>query len=137
MLWQVPEEKFIPMNKTVHIGEQVKQRLYDLRMPVIEFAQKINKSRTVVYHIFRRKSIDAELLKKISETLEYDFFIYYTQYLPDEIKLSKKVEEPEEPAYSEIQKKNYESKIEALTREINYLKEINEMLREKLKDKGE
>lgn len=121
------------MNKTVHIGEEVKQRLYALRMPVTEFAQKINKSRTVVYHIFKRKSIDSELLKKISEILNFDFFGQYTNYLPGEIKLSRSANEAEDISYYEIQKKNYESKIESLIKEINYLKEINEMLRERLK----
>lgn len=120
----------------MHIGEEVKQRLYEARMPVVDFAQKINKSRTVVYHIFKRKSIDSELLKKISETLEYDFFSYYTKYFPEEIKSLKKVNEPENTAYQEVQKKNFESKIEALTREIDYLKEINEMLRERLNATG-
>lgn len=123
------------MNKTVHIGEEVKQRLYALRMPVIEFAQKINKSRTVVYHIFKRKSIDSELLKKISEILEYDFFNSYTQFLPDENNTTSTVKEPENISYYAMQKKNYESKIEALTKEINYLKEINEMLRERQTEK--
>ncbi len=117
----------------MHIGEEVKQRLYAMRMPVNEFAQKINKSRTVVYHIFKRKSIDSELLKKISETLEYDFFEKYSNYLPGDINPSKNVNETGDSYYYEIQKKNCESKIESLMKEINYLKEINEMLRERLK----
>ena len=123
------------MKQTVHIGEQVKTRISALRMPVMEFAQKINKSRTVVYHIFKRKSIDSDLLKKISEILEYDFFVFYTKYLPTEIIQASKVKEPENTSYSEIQKANNELKIETLTKEINYLKEINIMLRERLKEK--
>lgn len=124
------------MNKTVHIGEEVKQHLYSTRMPVVEFAQRINKSRTVVYHIFKRKSIDSELLKKISETLGYDFFSHYTKYFPEDIKPLENVREPIDTSYQDVQKKNFESKIEVLTKEINYLKEINEMLREKLKAAG-
>ncbi len=41
---------------------------------VTEFAKRINKSRENVYSIFTRKSIDTNLLSKISEVLEFDFY---------------------------------------------------------------
>lgn len=47
-------------------------------MPVSEFAFAINRTRTVVYNIFERQSIDTSLLLQISKVLNHDFFRYYT-----------------------------------------------------------
>jgi transcriptional regulator with XRE-family HTH domain len=58
----------------IHIGQQVKLVLESKGITVTEFAKRINKSRENVYSIFTRKSIDTNLLSKISEVLEYDFF---------------------------------------------------------------
>ena len=60
--------------KENHIGQQVKLVLETKGISVTEFAKRINKSRENVYSIFLRKSIDTNLLSKISEVLEYDFF---------------------------------------------------------------
>lgn len=61
----------------LHIGQKIKQVLEESRIPVTEFASKINKSRTVVYNIFERKTIDTGLLYSISKVLEHDFFNHY------------------------------------------------------------
>ena len=42
-------------------------------MTITEFARRINKSRENAYDIFTRKSLDTDLLKTISQVLEYDF----------------------------------------------------------------
>lgn len=42
-------------------------------MSAADFARKIHHARSTVYDIFKRKSIDIDLLLKISEVLEYDF----------------------------------------------------------------
>ena len=48
---------------------------------IAELAHSINRDRTTVYNIFRRKSIDIELLIKISDALGYDFIheIYFPE----------------------------------------------------------
>ena len=46
-------------------------------MTVVDFAEKINKTRTVVYDIFKRDSVDSILLNKISRVLNHNFFQYY------------------------------------------------------------
>ena len=61
----------------VHIGQKIKQVLGESRIPVKEFAGKISKSRTVVYNIFERKTIDTGLLFRIGKVLNHDFFGYY------------------------------------------------------------
>ena len=60
--------------KNVHIGSIIEQKVKDSSMTIKEFADKINCERSNVYHIFKQKSIDSELLIRISETLNYDFF---------------------------------------------------------------
>ena len=61
----------------VHIGQKIQEMVHQLNMPVVDFASKINKSRTVVYDIFGRQTIDTGLLYTISEALQYNFFKLY------------------------------------------------------------
>lgn len=61
----------------VHIGQKIEEMVHELNMPITEFASKINKSRTVVYDIFTRQTIDTGLLYKISEALQHNFFKLY------------------------------------------------------------
>ena len=58
----------------VAIGKKIEEVLKDRNMSVTEFAKKINTNRNNVYDIFKRKSIDTELLQKISKILAYNFF---------------------------------------------------------------
>ena len=60
--------------KDIHIGPIIKQKFQDSSMTVEEFAEKINCERTTIYDIFKRKSIDSELLFRISEALNFDFY---------------------------------------------------------------
>ncbi|MFN6037659.1 MAG: hypothetical protein ACK452_04270 [Bacteroidota bacterium] len=62
---------------TVHIGKKIKEVLSKSPMTVVDFAEKINKTRTVVYDIFKRDSIDSILLNKISRILNHNLFQYY------------------------------------------------------------
>lgn len=43
-------------------------------MTVSDFARQLNCERTNVYTIFKRRTIDVELLVNISKILEYNFF---------------------------------------------------------------
>ncbi len=65
----------------LHIGKKIKEILYNKKLKISDFAISINRSRNVVYNIFERKAIDTELLKKISEVLDYNFFSYYANDL--------------------------------------------------------
>ena len=57
----------------MHIGHLIKA-VFDMSgMTVAEFARKIQCERTNVYKIFSRRSIDVELLVKISEILNHNF----------------------------------------------------------------
>ena len=57
----------------LHIGQLVKTVFDKSGMSVAEFARQINCERTNVYTIFRRRTIDVELLVRISYILEHNF----------------------------------------------------------------
>lgn len=67
--------------KNIHIGKIIHEKFKESNLSISEFAMKINRTRGTVYDIFSRKSIDTDLLIKISETLHYDFL---KEYYPQE-----------------------------------------------------
>ncbi len=73
------------MMKTNHgqvmIGPMVKNKLKERRHTVVWFAAQLGCSRTNVYKIFAKPSIDAEELFKISKILDFDFFKVYSDRL--------------------------------------------------------
>ena len=102
----------------IHIGKKIKSVFYESRLSATEFALQINKSRTVVYDIFRRSTIDTGLLLQIGKVLDYDFFMLYVE--------SKK-------SKGEIEK--YLAKIAELEKENKLLERLNNLLEEKRKKK--
>ena len=58
----------------MHIGQRIKEIMQQKHRSVIWVAQQIACERTNVYNIFKRKSLDARLLMRISVILEHDFF---------------------------------------------------------------
>ena len=56
-----------------HAGEIIKQKVKECGIKITDFAKAIHCNRNNVYSIFRRKSIDIELLLLISKVLQYDF----------------------------------------------------------------
>ena len=63
--------------KDIHIGKIIKQEMIEKSITIAELARRIDRERTTVYDIFGRKSIDTELLIKISNALDYDFHQVY------------------------------------------------------------
>lgn len=61
----------------IHIGMTIKSELDKQERSVTWFAKKLYCDRTNVYKIFKRKSIDTELLLRISVILNTNFFQYY------------------------------------------------------------
>jgi transcriptional regulator with XRE-family HTH domain len=70
------------MNEEIHVGEAIKRRLKEKGLKVTEFADAIHCSRTNVYTLFKRRSIDMELLSRISGVLEHDFVSAYCTRRP-------------------------------------------------------
>jgi len=112
--------KFARMKR--HIGRLIKDKVKSSKFSVTEFAREINCSRRNVYTIFERESVDTELLKHISAVLDYNFFQYYIPQLD------------KEPMHEPSIEDDYQ-KITELEKENKYLKEINQLLKDKLKKK--
>ncbi|HOZ86449.1 MAG TPA: helix-turn-helix transcriptional regulator [Bacteroidia bacterium] len=66
------------MMPKIHIGKKIKEIWKKSRLKGTEFASLINRDRQVIYDIFKRESIDTELLQHISKVLNHDFFVYYS-----------------------------------------------------------
>lgn len=117
-----------------HIGELIKKRAKERRIGPTELGKLINTSKQNVYGIFKRQSIDTELLRKLSEALEYDFFYDYVKTLSfydktgqmNSAEIRKEVEE----CKTELDQRNQE--IDVLKRENDFIRRINELLEEKV-----
>ena len=65
----------------MHIGQLIKQQM-DLQGKTTSWlARELAYSRTNVYKIYDKKSIDTDLLLRISRLLQYDFFKTYSQVI--------------------------------------------------------
>ena len=67
-------------DKNINIGSVIMQILKASEVSINDFAEAINKHRSDVYYIFKQKSIDVELLIKISKVLKYNFFKEYDYF---------------------------------------------------------
>lgn len=63
------------------IGNIIKRELEKTGWSISQFAQQIRRDRTIVYHIFKRKVFDTDLLYDISMALNIDLFKYYSDTL--------------------------------------------------------
>lgn len=71
------------MMDKVHIGELIKNELKHQDRGVTWFARQLHCDRTNIYSIFKRRSIDTELLTRISLILQHNFFKYYENEYTD------------------------------------------------------
>jgi hypothetical protein len=106
------------------IGKIIECVVRQKRIPITEFAQKINTNRNNVYDIFQRDTIDTGLLQKISEILDHDFFQYF-------ISIQTKTEIVSDK--SNVYMVN--SELMQMRRKIELLETENTDLRSRLKDK--
>ncbi len=67
----------------MHIGLEIQKKLHERKMTVVYFSSQIPCTRANVYKIFKQKSIDTDLLLRISRILEFDFFNLYKSELTD------------------------------------------------------
>mgnify|MGYP001083459908 CR=1 FL=1 len=72
----------------VHIGQLIEDELHRQERSVVWFARKLYCDRTNVYSIFKRQSIDTDLLMRICHILNRDFFGYYSAELASESPLA-------------------------------------------------
>lgn len=104
----------------MHIGDKIKNRAKDLRLGPTELAKIINTSKQNIYGIYKRNSVDSDLLFDLSKALDTDFFAIYSK------KLVATDVEGAEPAV------NYEtigSDLVSVRRELGDLKEKYSLLK--------
>lgn len=65
----------------IHIGQIIEAELHRQERSVTWFANKLYCDRTNIYKIFKRGSIDSDLLLRISNILSHNFFNYYLEEL--------------------------------------------------------
>ena len=63
----------------VHIGQLIRQELKEQGRSVTWLAKNLNCSRSNVYIIFDKPTLDTSVLMQISKLLDVDFFRYYTK----------------------------------------------------------
>ncbi|HXA01721.1 MAG TPA: hypothetical protein VNW99_07020 [Cytophagaceae bacterium] len=122
---------------SIHIGQKIKERAKELNIGPTRLGEMINSSKQNVYGIFKRKSIDTELLKKISDVLKKDFFEYYgalPSFQEDKNNYQKLNNRKIAEIVRELEKCKKEIehlKEEISSKEIQYLKKINQLLEKK------
>ena len=83
----------------IHIGHLIKKEVIRQDIPLNALAGLINKSRTNIYDIFKRKTLDTDLLEKICVALNINIFELLAREIQDKlgpnVQIPKKVLEPD------------------------------------------
>jgi hypothetical protein len=66
----------------LHIGKEIEKKYKESGIKLSEFARRLSTSPRNVYTIFERSEIKTDMLQKISEVLDFNFFALY---LPDNL----------------------------------------------------
>ncbi|WP_104384692.1 helix-turn-helix transcriptional regulator [Sphingobacterium sp. HMA12] len=94
----------------INIGQIIKRVATEQGISQKQLGDKINKTKQGVASIYRRSTIDIELLKEIALVLNHDFLSYYYQDAPFKV-------------FKELEVSNWEQKVDDLNEQIN-LKDI-------------
>ena len=68
----------------MHIGKLIREQVEKQDKTVVWLAEQLACSRTNIYKIYERSSIDTGLLLRISLILNYDFFRLFTEKMEEE-----------------------------------------------------
>jgi len=69
----------------LHIGTEIRKRAKKKGMRTETMAKLLNVSTPNVYKIFERKSMDTNLLTRVCEVLDFNFFNFYTRRFKTEV----------------------------------------------------
>lgn len=75
------EIKTMATKETLHIGHLIKDELKRQGRTITWLASQLNYSRQHMYYLLAHSFIYSDLLLRISEILDFDFFACYTEYL--------------------------------------------------------
>ena len=62
----------------IHIGHLIREQLHKDQRSVGWLAREIHCTRNNVYKIFNKPSLDSDLILRISNAMNFNFFQYYT-----------------------------------------------------------
>jgi transcriptional regulator with XRE-family HTH domain len=114
----------------ISIGEKIKEITERRGISKSELGRRLNMSPTNVHKIFKRETIDTGLLQKISEVLQFNFFIYYSsgktyENAPDNMNVASDSAEAE-----------YKKELDLCREKTVMLEKINSLLEEKIQHLG-
>ena len=124
----------------IAIGKIIQDRLTEVGLSKKEFARRINCSTQNIFSILERDSLDTQLLIDVSKALDHNFFNYYYYSLKNEINNNLKDQAmllSDSKGEAKIKEKDIlklKEEIQYLNLQISYLNEINNLLKEKLKN---
>ena len=113
----------------VNIGKKIAERAKELRIGPTELAKLIDTSKQNIHGIFKRVSINTELLYKLSIALEYDFFSYYSQ---GEKKKFENKEKEKEITRQTSELKELKKELKGVSEKYELQKRLNELLENKI-----
>ena len=119
----------------INIGEKIKSRAKQLRIGPTELGKLINTSKQNIYGIYKRKTVDTETLRKLSNALEYDFFELY-RINSEVIKFADPQTKYEKAAQKTVPAKDYQklkAEFENLKEKFDLLKKVNDLLEKRKK----
>ena len=73
-------------NGNIHIGQLIREQLKADQRSASWLAREIGCSRNHVYKVFKKSSLEADLILKISIAMNFNFFRYYTTALHEGMK---------------------------------------------------
>jgi transcriptional regulator with XRE-family HTH domain len=124
-------KKLFILSMETTIGQKIKEVFESKKMRMNDFAEKIDTVRQNVYKIFQRDSIDTELLVKISEILDHNFFQYFHPKTSGGLEGNHLKSQSSD--YQEVIKKlsETEQELALAQKEIDYLKKIIDLMEER------
>lgn len=69
--------------RNIHIGVVIESKMRERHLSNADFARRLGMSKQNVGALLKRRSIQCQLLEKISDALLYDFFQHYSTSLED------------------------------------------------------
>ncbi|MCQ2292914.1 MAG: helix-turn-helix domain-containing protein [Bacteroidaceae bacterium] len=70
----------------MHIGKEILEQVHASGMTVAGFAERLGYTRTSVYKLMQKSTIDTGTLVRVSRILNYDFFALYSSIISNEEK---------------------------------------------------
>ncbi len=112
----------------MHLGKKIKEEVKRQGISISEFSRRINRTRSVAYDIFKRESVDTELLTQIGKVLRVDFFTSLRKEYPLPVGQSRTSEHPGYILKLEKELEVLREENRLLKTELQYLKKIITLL---------